>query len=191
MHKTGKLCLVALLCGSLALAASGSLKKGTKALAKDAPRTHHAFTAQPAGRLQFVADEAPALVTSTSLDEMRDACKELKLKPEDAKDQDGDPMLLVDMDGYKVGVLLYGKPEVTSIGLQCNLKMDKAPSLSMVNEWNIARRYSRVYVKDGICTLEDDLDLEGGVTWETVGRIFVRFQDSVAELAKHIGFKLE
>ena len=140
------------------------------------------------GRVSFVADDA-AVFTSTTLDELKGMCTDLGLKPKEERDTDNDPSLSLELGNLKGALLLYHNDErITSLGLQSNFKMDVMPTLDRINEWNVAKRFSRAYLVKEKVTIEEDLDLQGGVTWKSVARFLTTFQKSVADFTKHIDY---
>jgi hypothetical protein len=167
MRRVTRLCLV----GGLGLALSAGLGR--------APRSA-AFAA---------ADDTPVL-TSASLDELKEACTGLGLKPRETKDAGGDPSLSLYMGDAPVTLLLSRREDrIVSLGLEADFKPADPPTLDTINAWNTAQRFSRAYVANGSATLEDDLDLQGGVTWKTVSQFLTRFQKRYADFARHIGFQ--
>jgi len=139
--------------------------------------------------VRFVDNDLPVL-SSTTVEELKSVSADLGFSPEEKPDTDGDPSLVLTMAGLKVAVLLYHDQDghILSLGLQSNFRLDQPPTLDTINQWNVARRYSRAYLTNGKVTLENDLDLQGGVTWKTVTRFLTTFQHSVGDFAKHIHY---
>src|ERR1039458_1578048 len=96
------------------------------------------------------------IITSISYDDLKAICDAEGYKPQDSKDADGDPSLLLNMGTYKVAVLIYGKNEHHSLGLQSNFKMDNPPSYQDINAWNVDKRYSRAYRGEQRISIEMD-----------------------------------
>jgi hypothetical protein len=128
------------------------------------------------------------IITAISYDDLKALCTAEGYQPEDSKDTDGDPSLVLKMADYKVAVLLYDKDPHPTIGLQSNFKMDEPPGFDIMNKWNVDKRYTRAYRNDQRLSLEADLDLAGGVTPATVARWLARFAKQLPDFAKHIGY---
>ena len=63
----------------------------------------------------------------------------------------------------------------------------KAPGtgLDKINKWNATKYFSRAYLDDeGDPALESELDLEKGVTQDSVGQFVQRFRASIVEFVK-------
>ncbi|MBF0144259.1 MAG: YbjN domain-containing protein [Magnetococcales bacterium] len=60
-------------------------------------------------------------------------------------------------------------------------------SLTRINDWNTNKRFSRAYLdRENRPALESDLDVEGGVTGESIIRFIALFSESVEQFAEHI-----
>lgn len=63
----------------------------------------------------------------------------------------------------------------------------KKITLNRINEWNRAMKFSRAYLDgDGDPTLSSELDFEGGVTSDTIGRFFGLFLASMTKFHEHL-----
>lgn len=129
---------------------------------------------------------------SATLAQLRQLCREAGFKPEDIKDDDGDPGLRMKMGDYQVALILYGKGgKFEGVSCQANFEVDKLPSLTKLNEWNATHRFTRAYMAaaQSRVTLDADIDFSGGVTWMTLANFLKTFEASVDGYAKHLGFK--
>lgn len=88
--------------------------------------------------------------------------------------------------GYKV--LFFNKGN----NVQLYASFKKTVTLTLINDWNRAKRYTRAYLdKDGDACLESDLDLEGGVSQGAIAELFKTWTTSLALFVAHIDFKGE
>lgn len=133
-----------------------------------------------------------AVVKSATLAQLKQLCHQAGYVAEDTKDDDGDPGLLVTMSGFKVAVILYGRDgRFGNLACQANFRAEALPSYEKVNDWNQQHRFSRAYLTPDRhrSTLEEDLDLAGGLTWQTLANFLKTFDESLAAYLKHIDFK--
>ncbi|MBI5835586.1 MAG: YbjN domain-containing protein [Armatimonadetes bacterium] len=138
---------------------------------------------------RFTAD-APEIYKAISIDLLEAACKSMDLKPERGKDNDGDPCLTLDFDGIKTVLLMYGDAkECKSMAMQASWELPEDADMAVANDWNRARRFTRAYVTDKVVVLESDLDIEGGVTAETIGRWVGQFKAATAKFVEHMKAK--
>jgi len=136
--------------------------------------------------LRLTADE-PEVYRAISIDLMEAACKQMDLKPKRDKDNDGDPCLILDYDGVKAVLLFYGDAtKSSSLALQASWETEEGADMELANTWNRERRFTRAYTRDKDYVLESDLDLEGGVTSETVGRWVGMFKTATAQFIEHV-----
>ncbi len=114
-------------------------------------------------------------------------------KPEMKKDGTGDPLLMIDAQGYKMMVLFFGcKNNVgcKSVSFYAATKAAKTIDLSSVNKWNAQHRFGRAFLdSDGDPTLQYDLNLDvGGMSPElftdTLEWFTVAFDNLKTEMAK-------
>lgn len=60
-------------------------------------------------------------------------------------------------------------------------------SLKTLNAWNSSKRLVRAYLdKDQDTVLESDLDLDGGVTWQTVEQMIIRRLNMIPDFEKYL-----
>lgn len=86
------------------------------------------------------------------------------------------------MDGYKIVLLNYPQ----SLQLYAGFNSDGKVSLETINSWNKGKRFSRAYLDDEQdAVIESDLDLEGGVSEETIDEFIRTFRTSLRDFAKH------
>lgn len=74
--------------------------------------------------------------------------------------------------------------------LHAGYSMSKKPSMGQINEWNKSKLFSRAYLdSDGDPHLESDIDIEGGVSRETIRDFFRTYRISVRAFTEHINFE--
>ncbi len=128
-------------------------------LAAQAPVT---YQVNPAEVVRFLSDVG---FSGATLDEDGDV---------DVRMQDYDVLILV---GSSNGRYLLAKFAITG----------SKGTMAMMNEWNRTHKYSRAYIDvDGDAMLESDLNLEGGVTAETIKAFLRTFDLSLREFIQTI-----
>lgn len=86
------------------------------------------------------------------------------------------------LNGYNL-ILIAGDSDIQLLASFRGIRV----TLSRINEWNKTKKFTRAYLdKDNNPALESDLDFEGGVTLESIGRFLGIFAASVDIFAKHI-----
>jgi hypothetical protein len=121
-------------------------------------------------------DEVIRRISTADLERM---LKSLKLEFEEA----GDNSYKINLKGISMAIF-NGKDDLQ---LFAAFKEKEPVTLSRINEWNQSKRFARAYVaKNGTCAIEADLDIEGGVTVETVVRFIALFSEIAQEFQKHI-----
>jgi hypothetical protein len=96
---------------------------------------------------------------------------------------DKDPSNFVfTMEGYKIVLLNYPN----SLQLYAGFKSGGKVTLETINTWNREKRFSRAYIdSDKDAVIESDLDLEGGVTNESIDEFIRTFRTSLKDFIKH------
>lgn len=114
-------------------------------------------------------------------------------KPEMKKDSSGDPLIVIESQGYKMMVLFFGcknNVECKSVSFFAATRAPKKLDLQAVNAWNQKRRFGRASLdSDGDPNLQFDVDLDDGgmssalfidnIEWFTVA-----FDNLKSEMAK-------
>jgi len=114
-------------------------------------------------------------------------------KPEMKKDNGGDPMIIIDSQGYKMMLLFFGcknNADCKTVSLLAASRAPKKLDLQAVNAWNQKRRFGRAFLDaDGDPNLQLDIDLDDGgmspalfvdnIEWFTVA-----FDNLKSEMAK-------
>lgn len=81
------------------------------------------------------------------------------------KDDDGDPLIHAEGNGYKFVILFYGctaGKECTTLGLYAGWTGSSA-DIEKINQWNRDNRFGRAYIdKDNDPVVEMDIDLDDG-----------------------------
>ncbi len=108
-----------------------------------------------------------------------------------SKDSTGDPRIESASSGAKFYINFYGCKQninCTTITLY-SAWSKKDVSMSQMNDWNKAKRFSRVYIdKDGDPAMEFDVDLDDGGMSEALFIDNIQFWElSIANFKKHIG----
>lgn len=116
-----------------------------------------AWGAMPASA-QTVEARTPASVEA--------ALQSTGYKPEMKKDSGGDPMILIDSQGYKMMVLFFGcknNAGCKSVSFYAATRKAKNIDLATVNKWNQQHRFGRAFLdSEGDPTLQLDIDLDDG-----------------------------
>jgi hypothetical protein len=107
------------------------------------------------------------------------------------KDSVGDPKIESASSGAKFFINFYGCKQninCTTITLY-SAWSKKDVSMSQMNDWNKAKRFSRAYIdKDGDPAMEFDVDLDDGGMSEALFIDNIQFWElSIANFKKHIG----
>jgi hypothetical protein len=114
-------------------------------------------------------------------------------KPEMKKDASGDPMLMIDSQGYKMMVLFFGCKNNTgckSVSFYAATRAAKKIDLAAVNKWNEQRRFGRAFLdSEGDPSLQFDVNLDvGGMSpalfIDTLEWFTVAFDNLKTEMAK-------
>ena len=99
--------------------------------------------------------------------------------------------LRVELGGYKVVVFMtdQGSGVADDLQLYAGFSVDETPTPTVINSWNMGRRFCNAYVdSEGDPVLESDVDLGGGVLAPHITQQLELFGANVLAYAQHIGF---
>lgn len=125
------------------------------------------------------------VITSTTLEDFQKQVQALGFDCSRGKDDKGkdDTYFVFRAEGYKVAAFV-SSPNIIELD---NVFTDVHPSLADLNEWNRDHSLSRVYIDaSGDVVLQNEIQISGGVTSETLNLFITGFRDSVVKWARFV-----
>ena len=122
-------------------------------------------------------------------EDFRAVLKELNLKSEEEKDEEGKTTFLITKGEDVVDLFQYGGTGdvASSIQIRVAYEVESKPKLEVLNAWNRDRRYTKAYLgSEGEVVLEQDLDLATGVDKAAVKKFIKDFMDAMPTFQKEI-----
>ena len=132
--------------------------------------------------IQSARAEEPVAGTHSTItpENLRPFLESAGAAPEAVKDNTGDPAFKVNLNGLKAAVFFYDRKGDSFGSIQIYAVFSGKASSATVNLWNRRHRFSRAYLdSDGDPSIESDLDLNGGVSDQSITRFIERFKVTV------------
>lgn len=138
-----------------------------------------------------LAAQQARVQTSITAAEAADLVRAQGYRAEIETRSNGQPMISFEVSGRKTVIFLQRctNNRCSDMYLYAGFKVDRAPSLTAINDWNRERRFSRAYIdKEGDPVIEADFDFDGGNTLGNAKEWMATWKRTLDAFVKHIGF---